>query len=72
MINPMINHNTDSKKRLWVLGGYDASYSSHQNEYVCVVGRQGQINTVPTILCKMSEKTVFFYFFRKPEENHKT
>ena len=20
----------------------------------------------------MSEKTVFFYFFRKPEENHKT
>ena len=35
MINP-INHNTDSKKRLWVLGGYDASYSSHQNEYCTV------------------------------------
>ena len=28
----MIQHN--SKKRLWVLGGHDASYSSHQNEYV--------------------------------------
>ena len=57
----MINHNTDSKKRLWVLGGHDASYVL-----------QGKVGKDKEVLCKMSEKTVFFYFFRKPEENHKT
>ena len=76
----MINHNTDSKKRLWVLGGHDASYSSHQNEYSMQAGKDNKYSPNNSSAKWVKKQSSFTALenpkkitkpTRKPEKNHK-